>query len=160
MAELRALVEDLRGEDVQTYVQSGNVVFRSGLAASTWEKNLAQGIKKALGLDVAVLVRSSAQLAKIVAGNPFKDAAADPTKVHVVFLAKAPTRGKAQQLTGQSFDSDELRIKGTEVYLHCPNGYGRSKLSNDLCERALAVRATTRNWRTVTALAELTGSAS
>jgi uncharacterized protein (DUF1697 family) len=158
MADLRALAEELGGEDVQTYVQSGNVVFRSGLAASTWEKKLAEGIKKALGLDVAVIVRSGSQLAKIVAGNPFKAAAADPLKVHVTFLVTSPDRKRVQQLTGQSFPPDELRVKGTEVYLHCPAGYGRSKLSNDLFERALGVTATTRNWRTVAALAELTGS--
>jgi uncharacterized protein (DUF1697 family) len=155
MGDLRELVEQLGGKDVRTYVQSGNIVFRSGLAPSKLEKSLEQSIRRALGLDVTVLVRTGKQLAEIVAGNPFLRAGADPSKLHVTLLAAAPDRACARQLSEGDFAPDELGVVGDSVYLHCPNGYGRSKLSNAFLERQLGVPATTRNWKTMTALAEL-----
>jgi uncharacterized protein (DUF1697 family) len=155
MADLRALVEDLGGEDVQTYVQSGNVVFGSDLAPANLEQALAERISRALGLDIAVLVRTGAQVASLVAGNPFLASGAEPAALHVTFLASAPDRDLGKRLGERDFAPDELRVARSEVYLHCPKGYGRSKLSNAYIEKQLAVPATTRNWRTVTALAEL-----
>jgi uncharacterized protein (DUF1697 family) len=156
MADLRKLVDELGGEDVQTYVQSGNVVFRSRAAASKLEEALTRRIRDALGLDVTVLVRTAAGLAKVVSGNPFLATGADPTMLHATFLATTPARGRVRRLNDADFAPDELRVSGRTVYVHCPAGYGRSKLSNAFLEKELDVRATTRNWRTVTALAELT----
>jgi uncharacterized protein (DUF1697 family) len=153
MADLRAVVERAGGEDVRTYVQSGNVVFRSRSSAARLAASLEAGIRRPLGLDIAVLVKTKQQLAKLVERNPF--ASADPSTLHVTFLAKAPARDRARKLSEQSFAPDELHVAGREVYLRCPNGYGRTKLSNAFLEQQLAVPATTRNWRTVTTLAEL-----
>jgi uncharacterized protein (DUF1697 family) len=157
MGALRELVSDLGHLEVQTYVQSGNVVFRS---AERDEAQIAAGLERAIartfGLDVTVVVRSAAKMKQTVAGNPFKDA--DPAHLHVTFLAGVPSRERIQDVAGGSFEPDELRVVGADVYLRCPNGYGRSKLSNDFLERKLGTRATTRNWRSVTALATLSTS--
>jgi uncharacterized protein (DUF1697 family) len=150
MQDLRALVEELGGEDVRTYLQSGNVVF-GGRALSA--DALAKGIREALGVDAKVLLRSKAELAKIVRGNPFPKA--DPATLHVTFLADAAGKARVKKLAEREFAPDELDVAGREVYLRCPNGYGRSKLSNAFLEKQLGVPATTRNWKTVKALAEL-----
>jgi uncharacterized protein (DUF1697 family) len=152
MKDLRALIEELGGENVRTYLQSGNVVF--GGRALT-EAAIAKGIRESLGVDVKVLVRTKAELAKVVRGNPF--AKADLSTLHVTFLDAAPDKARAKKLAEQTFEPDEFEVTGPEVYLRCPNGYGRSKLSNAFLEKQLGVAGTTRNWKTVTALAELAG---
>ena len=155
MPDLRALFANLGAEDVATYVQSGNVVFRSADSPGKLTEAIEKRIRHDLGLDVTVLLRTQRQLAKVFTANPFADDAGDPTKLHVTFLADKPDQARVRKLDPTLFKPDELRVIGQEVYLHCPNGYGRSKLSNAYFEKQLDVRATTRNWRTVTKLAEL-----
>jgi uncharacterized protein (DUF1697 family) len=157
MPRLRELFEGLGAEDVSTYVQSGNVVFSGSGGAGKLGKAIEKQIEKELGLGVDVLLRTPAQLTKIVAANPFAKRQEDPTKLHVTFLAETPTGSRARELEQGDFGSDELRVVGQEVFLHCPDGYGRSRLSNTFFEKQLGVRGTTRNWRTVTKLAELAG---
>jgi uncharacterized protein (DUF1697 family) len=157
MAELRELVSSLGHEEVSTYVQSGNVVFRT---AGRDARKLAAGIERAiaqrLGLDVTVLVRSATELRSVVKGNPFLAGGADPAGLHVTFLGAAPDASAVAQIDPATFAPDEFAVVDREVYLHCPDGYGRSKLSNAFFERRLRVAGTTRNWRTVTKLEELT----
>jgi uncharacterized protein (DUF1697 family) len=155
MPKLRELIEGLGTADVSTYVQSGNVIFRGRGGAAKLTQTIEKQIEKEFGLSVDVLLRTPAQLAKIVAANPFAKDQDDPTKLHVTFLADTPSRARARELEQGDFDPDELRVVGQEVFLHCPHGYGRSKLSNTFFEKELGVRGTTRNWRTVTKLAEL-----
>jgi uncharacterized protein (DUF1697 family) len=154
MADLRTLFLNLGAEDVRTYVQSGNVVFTSGAASSAeLTRAIEMRIRRDLGLSVTVLLRTKAQLAKIVAGNPFVKSGKEPTKLHVTFLAEAPDR--LRELEAKHFEPDEFHVVRREIYLHCPNGYGRTKLNNAFFEKQLGVAATTRNWKTVTKLAEL-----
>jgi uncharacterized protein (DUF1697 family) len=155
MPDLRALFADLGAEDVETYVQSGNVVFRSAVSPAKLAAAIEKGIRRDLGLDVTVLVRTQRELAKLVAANPFADRTKELTKLHVTFLADKPDSTRVRKLDPTLAEPDEFHVIGQEVYLHCPNGYGRSKLSNAYFEKQLDVRATTRNWRTVTKLAEL-----
>jgi uncharacterized protein (DUF1697 family) len=157
MGDLRALVEGLGGEDVQTYVQSGNVVFTSGADAGRLERRLADAILRAHGLEVPVLVRSAGELDAIVRKNPFLRTDADEKSLHVTFLEEQPRQALVKELDPSFSPPDELHVEGREVFLLCPNGYGRSKLSNAFFEKRLGVVATTRNWRTVFALAELAG---
>jgi uncharacterized protein (DUF1697 family) len=159
MPELRALVEELGCTDVATYLQSGNVVLRSDRGAAALTKEVEQAIRGELGLDVAVVVRSRRQLERLVAGNPFVRPKAKENSLYVTFLAKKPDAKRARKLKEESFEPERFELAGENVYLFFPNGYGRSKLSNALLERRLDVAATTRNWRTVTALAELTAAA-
>jgi uncharacterized protein (DUF1697 family) len=156
MADLRELFAALGCEDVSTYVQSGNVVFRSSVAsASKLTRAIEERIGSDLGLDVTVLLRTKAQLAEVAGGNPFDERTVDPATLHVTFLAEKPDPARVRALDPARGRPDEFRVVGREVYLHCPNGYGRTKLDNAYFEKQLAVAATTRNWRTVTKLAEL-----
>jgi uncharacterized protein (DUF1697 family) len=153
MADLRALAEELGGKDVRSYVQSGNVVFRHAVGAAKLEEALEQAIAREFGLQITVVVRSAAQLARVVQANPF-----DPAEVYVSFLASAPRRAAVHELVEADHGPDTIAVKGKEVYLCLPGGYGQSRLNNAFLERKLGVRATLRNWRTVTAVAELAGA--
>jgi uncharacterized protein (DUF1697 family) len=159
MADLRALVEDLGYADVRTYVQSGNVVFRSGLAADRAGRAIEQAIRKELGHDVTVVIRTERQLRTLVENNPFLRSRVAPKTLYVTFLVEKPERRRVKQLLEERFESERFEIVGEDVYLFFPGGYGRVKLNNAMLERRLGVVATTRNWRTVTALAELMASA-
>jgi uncharacterized protein (DUF1697 family) len=154
MSALRDLFAELGCEDAATYVQSGNVVFKSAAAAGRLASTLESGIERAFGINVAVLLRTSAELARTVAANPYADAADDPTKLHVTFLAAKPSAALVRALPRED-PSGEFRVVGREIFGYFPKGYGRTKLTNAFFEQKLQVRATSRNWRTVTKLAEL-----
>jgi uncharacterized protein (DUF1697 family) len=156
MAELRRLVEEVGCTEVRTYVQSGNVVVRTSLSAEALRDGVRRAIRAEFGHDLAVVVRTAAQLRKVVDRNPFD--ARDPSKLLVAFLSGRPPAARVRDLLARDFGRDEARVAGTEVYGHYPGGYGRTKLSNAAIERILGVQATSRNWRTVTALLELTVS--
>ena len=126
-------------------------------SAAKVESAVERRIADDLGLDIAVLVRTKAQLAKVVAASPFAGSA-DLSKVHVTFLVDMPAADRVAAIDPAQFAPDELVVIGREVHLHCPNGYGRSKLNNAFFEKKLAQRGTTRNWKTVTTLAEMTGA--
>ncbi len=159
MGDLRRLFDALGHVDVTTYLQSGNVVFTSpGDAAARVAAALEERIATELGVTVTVLLRTGADLDHVVAGNPFVRRGADPAKLHVTFLADAPDAGAVKGLAAPTGEPDELVAASREVYLHCPNGYGRTKLNNAYFERRLRVAATTRNWKTVTKLRELAAS--
>jgi uncharacterized protein (DUF1697 family) len=159
MAELRALFEAHGHHDVATYLQSGNVVSRSsGRSAAAVARTIEAAIATDLGLDVTVLVRTPAELALVLAGNPFLGTGADPARLHVTFLAGTPGRAPVDALDGRAFAPDEFAVHGREVYVHCPGGYGKTRIDNTYFERKLGVAATTRNWKTLTRLTELSSS--
>jgi uncharacterized protein (DUF1697 family) len=155
MPNLRELFEELGYDDVATYLQSGNVLFRSTAPRPALTRAIEGEIRGRLGLDVNVLLRTKSELRTTVADNTFAEGQPDPKKLHVTFLAGPPERSKTTALQKKQFEPDEFRVTRHAVYVHCPQGYGRSKLSNAFFEKQLGVVATTRNWRTVTALAEL-----
>ncbi len=158
MSDLRALVETLPADDVRTYVQSGNVVFESCAPdGANIAHDLEARIQAQLGLHVAVVVRTSDELDQVRSGNPFLSGGRDPARLHVTFLAAlpGPDRVRSMETAANAAAPDECRLLGHHVYLHCPDGYGRTKLNNAFFERKLAVTATTRNWRTVTNLTEM-----
>lgn len=159
MGDLVAVVEGLGHRDVATYLQSGNVVFTPGSRAAPGSvaARIEQALAVELDLESTVVVRSASELASVLAANPF--AGADPATLHVTFLAAGAGAGGGE--AGGPVDveakGDRGTVVGPHVYLHCPTGYGRSPLTNSYWERRLGVPVTTRNWRTVAALAELAG---
>jgi len=155
MSDLRRVFEDVGLEDVSTYLQSGNVLFAGKGSAAPLASRLERAIHAELVPGVSVLLRSRAELAKIATSNPF--AGHDTSKLHVTFLGKRPTAARARTLDPELAAPDEFRLHSRELYLHYPKGYGRSKLTNAYFEKQLGVVATTRNWKTVTTLAELAG---
>ncbi len=150
MSDLRALFDELGHTDVRTYIQSGNVVFtaKAGPPARV-RAAIEKAIAGAFGFEVTILLRTPAELATAVEHNPFGAAA------YVTFLETAADAKKVEAIDPAPFAPDEFAVHGREVFLHCPNGYGTTKLNNGLFERRFAARATTRNWKTVTTLLEL-----
>jgi uncharacterized protein (DUF1697 family) len=159
MADVKAAFAAAGVTEVTTYLQSGNVICESSLTAAKLAPALERELERRLKHDIAVLVRTKADLGRLVSRNPWSHER-DGTKVHVAFLEAAPKRGARARLDRERVAPDEFRLAGRNVYLHYPNGYGRSKLTNDYLEKQLGVRSTMRNWKTVTALAERTGATS
>ena len=156
MADLRALLAGLDCQDVQTYLQSGNAVFGSTTKRAELARAIEQGLAE-LGVSSRVLLRTGDELAGVLAGNPFLERETDPTKLHVTFLADAPAADRIQQLQVPAGETATFHLQSKEVFLHCPDGYGRTKLNNSFVESRLATVATTRNWRTVIALTDMAG---
>jgi len=156
MPRLRAIVESLGHTDVETYLQSGNVVFTPASRATPARlaAGLEQAIADATGHAVPVLVRTGAELAAVVEAGPY--GADDPTKVVVAFLGEEVELGQLGLGDLGDYLPDELTLIGREAYVSVPNGQARSKLMEELTKRRLPTTLTVRNWRTVTALAAMT----
>ncbi len=157
MGELRSLYESLGLQDAQTYVQSGNVVFRTkerNLAVLT--KRIEEAIERRFGFRVDVIVRTPSELRDVIARNPFaKRRAVDPGKLLVTFLANHTSVQARDQVLKINTDPEELHVDGREVYIYFPNGMGRSKLSWPTIGKKLGTTGTGRNWNSVTKLLEI-----
>ncbi len=160
MADLRQLVSALGFDDVTTYLQSGNAVFTGPGTAQAAGRAIESRLTEDLGLTVPVVVRTAAQLRRVLRANPFAGDGVDPKTLHATFLGGRPASGRLKELeaTGGRSGNDRFELIGTEVFLLCPGSYADTKVNNTYLERLLGVSATTRNWRTVTALAEMTAS--
>ena len=153
MAELRALLGSRGFEDVVTYVQSGNVVLRSAKGLQATAGAIEHELAKAFGVTSKVLLRTPGELRRIARANPFAGREDDPRRLLVVFLSRRP--GTVSKLDPDRSPRDEFSLRGREIYLHLPNGFGRSKLTVAYFEQALGVEATARNWQTVLKLVDL-----
>ncbi len=157
MPDLKRLYESLGLVDVVTYIQSGNVVFdteKSNQAEII--KLIEAGITRSFGGDVRVILRDKRNIKKILESNPFLNQRnLDPNKLYVTFLCEAATGLGVQNLPLPNNNGDEFMIYDKEVYLFCPNGYGKTKFSNTFFEKKLNITATTRNWKTVNSLYEI-----
>ena len=160
MAELRALCEELGFTSVATYVQSGNIVFDTATRKeATVSEALEEAIRNRFGFDVAVMTRTASEIAVVAERNPFlREAKSDPTRVYVSFLPSRPTAARVRGIKSPATNGERFQVIGREIYLHYPNGYGRSKLTNVFFERALGIPSTARNARTVEALHRLTNT--
>jgi uncharacterized protein (DUF1697 family) len=157
MADLRALFASLGLDDVATYVQSGNVVFSGPqTGAEHLRTSIEDEIRSSFGIQVTVLLRSARQLKAVVRENPFPDRTDDQAKLLVTFLADRPSAAHLVKLPESAEGADRFAVSGTEIYLWCPTGYGKTKFGNAFFESRLSTRATTRNWRTVVKLVEMT----
>lgn len=156
MADLRDLVSSLGHADVSTYIQSGNVLFTGPEQdTSSLGQRIERKIASELGQDVTVIVRTRAELDTVIDGNPFQQAVTNPTTLHVVFLSEPPDSERLAAIDARLFEPDRFQVRDRAIYLWLPNGFQRTKLTNDLWERRLRLRATTRNWNTVTKLLAL-----
>jgi uncharacterized protein (DUF1697 family) len=156
MERLRELWCELGFTNVRTYVQSGNVVFEAKSAPARLTETIESKLAGQTRLPVTVLVRTKVEMGNVINANPFlEETEIDQTKLHVTFLGAQSTSAGLKKLSTIHAAGDRLIVLGREVYLHCPNGYGNTKLSNNAIEKALSVRATTRNWNTVKTLYEM-----
>jgi uncharacterized protein (DUF1697 family) len=154
MDALRGLYESLKLRDAQTYVQSGNVVFRSADQDLTkLARRIENGIEKSFGFRCPVILRTASELRDTVARNPFAARGdIDPSRFLVTFLAEEPARDVCEKLLGIKIEPEELRIQGRDLYVYFPNGIGRTKVNWAAIEKMLNTRGTSRNWNSVTKL--------
>jgi uncharacterized protein (DUF1697 family) len=157
MEALRALFSALEFNHVTTYLQSGNVVFTTGEQNSkVLEQLIARKIHSDFGFEVPVIVMKAEAFATIVEANPLaKDTQKDSSFLHVTFLSEPPVKFDKELLFEKKQTEEEIEFTADAIYLYCPGGYGRTKLTNTFLEAKLNVSATTRNWKTSTALLEL-----
>ena len=153
MAELIAVYQSLGFEAVKTYAQSGNVIFNSPRSdMSNLSELIEARLRQMFNISIAGLLRNPGELQGIVSNNPFlKENGLDIDRLYVTFLSKAPAQETLAQADMRS-GRDKFVMVDREIYLYCPNGYGRTRFSNDFFEKRLAISATTRNWRTVNIL--------
>ncbi len=157
MEDLKKLHESLGLENVQTYIQSGNVIFNSS------EKNILkltslieEKIKKSFGFDVTVIIRTKDELFNAVKKNPFQQKKGyDTSRLYITLMSVKPDKTPIKEIEAVKSKFEEINLTEKEIYFYCPDGYGKTKLSNNFFEKKLKVTATTRNWNTVNKLLEL-----
>ncbi|MFA9388730.1 MAG: DUF1697 domain-containing protein [Prolixibacteraceae bacterium] len=159
MGDLKVLYEKLGFSKTQTYIQSGNVIFQSEQDVMQLVTKIEQAIPLQYGFDVAVQVIPASELVLAARDNPFlKEPLVDHATLHLTFLATKPSDSMLSNLATDPRFVDEYRVLGSLIYLKCPNGYGKTKFTNAYFESKLKVKATTRNWKTVLKVIELTQS--
>ncbi len=156
MSDVVSIFREAGARQVQTYIQSGNVIFEA-------EKTeiprmctaIMQSISSTYGWETPVITRTAEELSEIVRANPFLPAGADDRTLHVAFLGSLPNRTRIAELDARRSPPDEFVVQGREVYLSCPHGLARSKLTNAYFDSKLGTPSTVRNWKTTLKLLEL-----
>jgi uncharacterized protein (DUF1697 family) len=158
MPELKNLFENLGFKEVQTYIQSGNIVYQSvdNLAINELSIKIEKEIENVYGMKVPVITRAPEEIHAVLDANPFRnpDGSANEN-IYITFLEDIPSRDTVLKINPLAYLPDRFVISGREIYINCSAGYGTTKLSNTFFENKLKVRATTRNWKTVNMLIEL-----
>ena len=158
MADLKVMCERLGLKNLQTYIQSGNIVFELAQPEpiSELQHKLQHAFTKAFGFDIPVLIRTAEEWAETIEKNPFlKEENADIDRLHLTCLKEIPAPELLEKIKAYQYLPDCYEIIGREVYIYCAVGYGTSKLTNPFFESKLKVSATTRNWKTVMKLHEM-----
>ena len=160
MEELRELYESLGLRYAQTYVQSGNVVFRTDARDFTrLSKRIADAIEQRFTFRPGVILRTAADLRAVIAANPFASRRdLDPSRLVVQFLAGEPPADARERILRIESEPEELRMEGRELYIYYPNGMARPKVAWTVIERILQTPCTGRNWNTVRKLLEMAES--
>jgi uncharacterized protein (DUF1697 family) len=150
MEAIRQLYVDMNCRQVQSYIQSGNIIFKhQKVKPQELEKEIKKNIFKSFKLDVPVLVIEYKPLKQIIEGNPFiKDSAKNTAYLHITFLSSKPGNDVIEKLEKTKYPPNDFRVSDKAVYLYCPNGYSNCKLTNNFIENKLKVTVTTRNWKT------------
>lgn len=157
MVELKAMFESLGFDHVQTYIQSGNVVFQDqDFNELELVEKITSGILERFGFDVDVQVFNAHYWNQIIVNNPFISMEnLDEAKLYVSLLAAIPLPENLEKLSAFTFHEETCQVIDRAVYLYVPKGYGNAKLSNNFLESKLKVSATTRNWKTMLTLAKI-----
>jgi len=148
MTDLKELFQSLGCNNVQTYIQSGNVVFESAeTVPSNLESQIMQAISSKYGFDVEVMVRTVDEFGRIIENNPFPEA--EGNKLYISFFRNPQQEIPFEELDKVKSDSEVYLFFESVMFLYCPEGYGITKLSNQFIEKKLKTIATTRNLNTV-----------
>jgi len=156
MADLRALCTKLGWDGVQTYIQSGNVVFRADGTAAALEAELEKAITRRFGFDIPVVMRTASDWERHIKSNPFSKASESEPHWVLLVLPKAPPKADAAAALQQRATKGEIVVQaGNALWIHFKGGVGESKLSPAVLDRLIGSAATARNWRTVLKLREM-----
>jgi len=157
MTRLAEMFRQLGYTDAETYIQSGNIVFScQNSCIDCVSSEIRKAILSELSLDIAVITRTPDEMGKIISANPFlEEPGFDPSKMAVIFLELKPSEEQILKVAGIDYPPDKFRIIGSEIYIYCPNGFGKTKLYTNFFEAKMKVTGTARNWRTVNKLMEM-----
>ena len=156
MKDVVSMFTDAGCDNVRTYIQSGNVVFETGQALARRVPALVtKSISGRFKIQVPIVVRTTDELRKTIRGNPFLRKGIDTKRLHVAFLAEKPSAKKVAALDPDRSPPDAFLVRGADIYVHCPNGIARTKLTNNYFDSKLATTSTVRTWATVLKLHEL-----
>lgn len=160
MADLRKLMEEMNFKNIQTYIQSGNIIFDfEPTNVDLLSTLITNKIKLHYGFEVPTIVKTPLEIEAVIKKNPFyKKLTTEAHKIYVVFLSEIPEENTLQNINPANYLPDEFIIDKNIIYLSSVLGAGKSKLSINLFENKLKVNATARNWRTVNKLLELSKS--
>lgn len=157
MADLREHLAELDFKNIKTYIQSGNILFQyPETDIHELEQLIKDKIKEKYDFDVPTMVKTPADFKYVIDNNPFlRVAENDPKHMHITFLGTTPSTDQIEHLATYEFPNEEYALENLHIYFHAPKGYGRAKMNNNFFEKKLKVAATTRNWKTVNKLYEL-----
>lgn len=157
MADLKSMFEKMKFSNVSTYIQSGNVFFdaEKGFDNRDLGQKIENAIEKEFGFEVPVIVRTPKEIDSAINQNPFSYDDTDIVHLHLTFLNEEPTTENQEKAESYNYEPDKFEIKGKNVFIYCVGKYHQSKLTNNFFEKKLKVNATTRNWKTVLKLYEL-----
>ena len=156
MADLRQIFQEAGCDEVSSYIQSGNVLFRASPSqASDLPRAISETIATRFGYQVPVIVRELQELKRLAAANPFLREGQEPNALHLMCLASSPRPEQIASLDHKRSAPDAFALRGNSIYLYFPNGTARSKLTTGYFDRVLSTTSTIRNWNTLNKLIEL-----
>lgn len=157
MTRLADLFRQIGYNDAETCIQSGNIVFTChNFKIEEVSLVIRKAILSEFDLDIAVIIRTPDEMKKIISANPFLgEPDFDPSKMAVLFLESKPSDAQVLKVAGIDYPLDKFHINGSEIYIYCPNGFGKTKLYTNFFEAKMKVTGTARNWRTVNKLMEM-----
>jgi uncharacterized protein (DUF1697 family) len=158
MTDLEALFEKLGFTDVETYIQSGNVIFNDleDIPPLEISAKIEEAILKKFEFNIPVLIRTAEDLKKVIRSNPFSvERNFNPEKLAVIFLYEMPLQTQIEKVSNVDYPPDKFYISGKEIFIYCPNGFGKTKLYTNFFENRMKVIGTGRNWKSVNTLYDL-----
>ena len=158
MTELSMLYNDLGFTGIQTYIQSGNVIFRAKRETSVLEieQRIEKEILSKFNYVIPTMVRTNMDVSLLFKRNPFlNEENFDAAKMAVIFLRETPSDSQINKVINISYPPDKFRISGKEIFIYCPNGFGKTKIYTNFFEKKMGVSGTARNWKTITSILQI-----
>jgi uncharacterized protein (DUF1697 family) len=160
MTDLFVLYQDLGFNDAETFIQSGNVIFTcsSGMSVRDISLRIETAIHQKYDYDVPVMIRTHEEIKKLIPVNPFlAEENFDPSKMAVIFLHEHPSEAQIQKVIKIDYPPDKFKIIGSEIFIYCPDGFGRTKLYTNFFENKMKIKGTGRNWNTINKILGIAG---
>ncbi|ULQ60468.1 DUF1697 domain-containing protein [Brucepastera parasyntrophica] len=159
MEALKKVFENIGIPNVKAYLQSGNIIFENHTEEKPdiLEKIIENKIRQEFNYTVPVMIISISQMEAIITNNPYRDTITDVSNFYVTLFFKKVDMRKidTEKITARATQGEVFEIRDRMIYLNCPNGYGKTKLTNTFFENILKVTATTRNWKTINKIIEI-----